>query len=70
MELEDKAKVVASVWGGQNLKEKVEFILFFQMDRGKTASAAMNWTNCAPQTEAMTFALSSTVIPSFFCEAN
>ena len=43
--VEAKAKVVASFWG-QNLfnslvvlQEKVEFILFFQIDRGKTAIA-------------------------------
>ena len=55
MELEDKAKVIASV-GGRicsiprrascfalvYLKEKVKFILFFQINRGKTASAARN----------------------------
>ena len=58
IELEDKAKVVASVCGGQNLfnslpryscfvlvylKEKVEFILFFQIDHCKNSySAARN----------------------------
>ena len=44
------------------LKEKVEFLLFFQIDRGKTASAARNWANFAPQTDAATFALSSNSI--------
>ena len=76
MELEDKAKVIASVWGGQNLfnsfslqcfalvysKEKVEFILFFQINRGIKASGARNWTNIAPQLDATTFALSSNSI--------
>ena len=28
-----------------DMQEKVEFILFFQIDRGKTASAARNWMN-------------------------
>ena len=37
------------------LEETVEFIIIFQMDRGKTASAARNWTKSAPQTEATTF---------------
>ena len=56
MEREAKAKVVASVWGPDfcsipccticfasvSFEETVEFILFFQVDRGKTASAARN----------------------------
>ena len=77
IELEDKAKVVASVCGGQNLfksfpryscfvlvylKEKVEYILFFQIDWGKTASAARNWTNFSPQTDVTTFDSSSNSI--------
>ena len=82
IELEYKAKVVASVWGAEfvqflascrascfdlvYLKEKVEFILFYQINRGKTASAARNGTNFAPQTDATTFALStnSILLPS------
>ena len=36
METEAKANVVASVWG----PELDEFNLFFQIDQGKTASAA------------------------------
>ena len=65
MELEDKAKVVASVQFLAALAVlplsiwKKRFILFFQIDWGKTASAARNWTNFAPQTETATFALSS-----------
>ena len=35
---------------------------FFQLDRGKTASAAKNWTNVVPQTDATTFALPSVSI--------
>ena len=76
MELEDKAKVVESIWGGRicsipwrsmcfamvYLKEMVKFILFFQIDRGKTASAARNWTNFATQTDATICALSSNYI--------
>ena len=57
MKLEDNAKVVVSVWGGgrfrsipyrasyfapADLEEKVEFTVFFQVDGGKTASAAKN----------------------------
>ena len=45
METEAKEKVFASFWG-QNLFQLLtaldEFILFFQIDRGKTASAARN----------------------------
>ena len=60
METEDKAKVVASVWGttfvkflaalsascfaSVYLEETVEFILFSQSKRGKTAYAARNWS--------------------------
>ena len=39
-----------------DLEEKVQFILFFQTDGGKTASAARNWRNVVPQTDATTFA--------------
>ena len=50
MELEDKAKIVASVWGAKfvhflakvYLEETGEFILFFETDLGKTVSAASN----------------------------
>ena len=64
---EAKAKVVACIWEAEfvpflaccfavvYLKEKVEFILFFQIARGKTASAARNSTSFAPQTAATTF---------------
>ena len=62
MERKAKAKVVASVWGrialaipcrascfaSVDLEENVEFILFFQIDRGKIASAARNWINSSP----------------------
>ena len=37
-----------------HLKEKDEFNRFFQMDRGKTASAARNWSKFAPHTDATT----------------
>ena len=39
------------------LEETVEFNRFFQIDRNKTASAARNWTNFPPQTDATIFAL-------------
>ena len=50
MEREAKAKVDGYVWGAEfiqffasvDLKEKVEIILFFQIDRGKIASRARN----------------------------
>ena len=69
MGTEAKAKVVASIWrascfASDDVEETVEFVLFFQIDRGKTDSAARNWTNFAPQTDATTFTLLS---PSFFC---
>ena len=79
MELEDKAKVVggricsipcrASSFALVSLKEKVEFILFFYKDQGKTASGARNLINSAPQSDTTTFALSS-IILSFFYELN
>ena len=59
METEAKANVVASVWGS----EWDEFNLFFQIDQGKTASAAMNLINSVPQTAATTFAFA--LSPSF-----
>ena len=36
-----------------------EFILFLQIGRGKTDSAARNWIKSAPQTDATTFAFAS-----------
>ena len=39
-----RAGCFASVY----LEERVQFNRFFQIDRGKTASAARNWTNFAP----------------------
>ena len=39
-----------------------EFNRFFQINWGKTASAARNWTNSAPKTDAKTFALPSVSI--------
>ena len=59
METEAKANVVASVWG----PELDEFNLFFQIDQGKTASAARNLINSVPQTAATTFAFA--LSPSF-----
>ena len=44
------------------LKQTVELNRFFQIDRGKTASAAKNWTNSAPQTDATSFTLPSVSI--------
>ena len=67
MELEDKAKVVASDWG----TEFVQFLAALAVClgrfgrrsnssyQGKTASAARNGTNSTPQSDATTFALSS-----------
>ena len=71
---------MASVWGAEfvlflaalavlpkvYLKEKVEFILFFQFDLVKTVSAARNWTNFDPQTDATNFALSSIILSFFY----
>ena len=76
METEAKAKVVASVWGAKFVQflaalavlsrliwnETVECILFFQMDHGKKASAARNWTNFASQTDATIFVFASVSI--------
>ena len=42
-----------------DMKEKDEFILFFKIVLGKTSSAARNWLNSFPQTEATTVAFSS-----------
>ena len=36
-----------------------EFIIFFQIDRGKIASAASNWLKSAPQTDTTTLAFAS-----------
>ena len=40
IELEDKAKVVASDWGTESLPFTVELNLLFKKDQGKTASMA------------------------------
>ena len=71
MELEDKAKVVASVWEAKFVhflaalavlsrmiwKNRMNSTFFFQIDQGKIASWARNGKNSAPQTDATTFAL-------------
>ena len=44
------------------LKETVLFNRFLQIDRGKTDSAARNWTNLASQIDATTSALASVPI--------
>ena len=44
------------------LEEEDEFDRFFQIDRGKTASAARKRTNVAPQTDATAFFLASVPI--------
>ena len=70
IELEFKAKVTsvcsipcrASCFTLDYLKKKVEFILFFLIDRGRTVSAQRNWTNFAPEMDATTFVLSSNSI--------
>ena len=73
METEAKANFVASVWGAKfllnpcrasrfasvDLEKKVEFNHFFQINRGKTASAARDGTNSVPQPDATTFAFAS-----------
>ena len=41
------------------LEEQGELNLFFQIVWGKTAGAAKNWINSAPQTDATTFAFAS-----------
>ena len=38
----------ASCFAAVDLEETVEFMLFFQIDRGKIVSAARKWTNFAP----------------------
>ena len=48
-------------------EKTVEFNRFFQNDRNKTASAARNLTNFAPQTDATTFALPSVSILLLWC---
>ena len=76
MELEDKAKVVASVVGRicsiscrsscfalDYLKEKVEFNLFFHIDRCKRAIAWQGIEQILPPKQP----LHCLVIPSFFC---
>ena len=50
-----------------DLKEKVDCILFFQIDRGKTASAARNLIYVAPQIDATTFAFASVSILLLIC---
>ena len=65
------------LFGGQNLFNSLPHLMFclgqferkglihptfLQINRGKTASAARNWTNFVPQTDATTFALSSNSI--------
>ena len=75
LELEDKGKVVASVWGTESLPRKMfclgqfekkdEFDLSFQIDQGKTANATRNWTNSAHQTWTRR-PLPCLLIPSFF----
>ena len=49
----------ASCFVSVDMKEKLEFILFFQIDLGKKLYAARNRTNSVPQTEATTFAFAS-----------
>ena len=51
-----------SCFASVDLKEKDEFNLFFKIDRGKIASAARNWINSVPQTDATTFAIASVSI--------
>ena len=78
MEREGKAKVVASIWGTEfvqflacfasvDLEEKDEFNRFFQIDRGKTDSAAKNLTNSVPQIDETTFAFASLTILLLWC---
>ena len=75
METEGRAQVLASAWWAEfiqflaalaacffasvDLEEKVEFILFFQIDRGKIAR---NWINSAHKTDTTTFAFASVSI--------
>ena len=73
METEGKANVVASVCGAVFVqfltalavlprsiwKERLNSSYSFKIDRGKTTSAARNWTNTAPQTYSTTFAFAS-----------
>ena len=51
-----------SIW-----KKLLNSSVLFQNDRGKTANAARNWTNSAPQTDATTFVLASVPILLLCC---
>ena len=80
MVTETKAKVVVSVYvGGRiysipccfvsvDLEEMVDFILFFQINWGKIASAAGNWINSAPKQTWQPLPL--LLSPSFFYGAS
>ena len=61
METEAKAKVVASVWGATPAK-LIQFLALVVLRWLKTASAARNLINFAPQTDATTFAFASVSI--------
>ena len=79
METEGNANVVASVWGANFVtffpalavlsqsiwKEKVEIILFFQIDRGKTASVAIFFLQILPPKQTRR-PLPCLLFPSFF----
>ena len=54
--------LTASYFESVDWEEKVEFILFFQIERGKTASEVRNLINFALQTDATTFAFASVSI--------
>ena len=75
IETEGKAKVVVSVWGAEFVqflaalavllrglferKGEIHPIFPNRPKKNSYSSAARNWTNFAPQTDATTFALSS-----------
>ena len=53
-----------SCFASVGLEEMVEFILFFQIDRGKTACAARKWTKSAPQNRRNNLCLCFSLHPS------
>ena len=58
----DRSKGRASCFALFDLKEKDELNVIFQINRGKTFSAARNWINFVPQREVTTFAFASVSI--------
>ena len=63
-----------SCFASVGLEEMVEFILFFQIDRGKIACAARKWTKSAPQNRrnnlCLCFSLHPSSMPEKYCNGN